>query len=167
MSIFESIILGLVQGLTEFIPVSSSGHLVLAQALFGSASDQLFVESLDIGTTLALIIYFWPQITLLARRVFQNHDYRLLRNIVITSIPAGLLGFALASIIEKSTALVNPLIVAIMLGLVGLVMIVLEKLPRLSEMSTGEELSWQRAFAVGVAQAFALIPGVSRSGSTI
>ena len=168
MNIFESIILGLVQGFTEFIPVSSSGHLVLAQRLFSNGpSDQLFVESLDIGTTVALIIYFWPRLVKLYMRVFHEHDYRLLRNIVITSIPAGVIGLALASYIEKNDSLIQPLVVAIMLAVVGILMIVVDKLPKLSEAKDGTHLNPWRALVVGVAQVFALIPGVSRSGSTI
>jgi len=167
MDIVQAIVLGLVQGLTEFIPVSSSGHLVLAQAIFGQASDQLFVESLDIGTTLALIIFFWPRIMNLFRQVVKQKDYRLARNILITCIPAGAIGFVFASAIENNTALVNPLVVALMLGMVGIMLIIVERLPKRGEVSDGAKLSWRRALVIGVAQAFALIPGVSRSGSTI
>lgn len=167
MSIFEAIFLGFVQGITEFIPVSSSGHLVLAQSLFGSNIDHLLIQALDFGTTLALIIYFWPRLTDLARQVFVKKDYRLARNILITSIPAGVLGLLLANFIENSKVLVNPLVVAIMLALVGVLMIVVDKLPMKSKKASGRELSPRRALVIGLAQAFALIPGVSRSGSTI
>lgn len=167
MSVFEAIFLGLVQGFTEFIPVSSSGHLVLAQSLFGSNIDHLFIQALDFGTALALIIYFWPRLIDLARQVFFKKDYRLARNILITSIPAGLLGLLLADFIQNSKELLNPLVVAIMLALVGILMIVIDKLPRKSSKSAGRDLSPKRALVIGFAQAFALIPGVSRSGSTI
>lgn len=167
MSVFESIILGIIQGLTEFIPVSSSGHLVIAQWLFGGSADHLFIQALDFGTLFALVIYFWPKIIDLGRRIFIHHDYRLARNIVITCIPAGLLGLLLADFIQSSTVLVNPLVVALMLALVGVLMIVVDKLPKKSPKETGADLSPRRALVVGVAQAFALIPGVSRSGSTI
>ena len=167
MSIFEAIFLGLVQGFTEFIPVSSSGHLVLAQSLFSSNIDHLFIQALDFGTALALVIYFWSRLVDLAKQVFVKKDYRLARNILITSIPAGLLGFLLADFIQNSKELLNPLVVAIMLALVGVLMIVIDKLPRKSDKSGGRELSPKRALIIGVAQAFALIPGVSRSGSTI
>ena len=89
------------------------------------------------------------------------------RNILITSIPAGLLGFLLADFIQNSPELLSPLVVAIMLAVVGVLMIVIDKLPRKSNKSGGQDLSPKRALAIGVAQAFALIPGVSRSGSTI
>lgn len=167
MSVFEAIFLGLVQGFTEFIPVSSSGHLVLAQSLFGSSIDHLLIQALDFGTTLALIIFFWPKLKDLARQVFVKRDYRLARNILITCIPAGLLGLLLANFIETSTVLLNPLVVAIMLALVGVLMIVVDKLPKKSKKTSGRDLSPKRALVIGIAQAFALIPGVSRSGSTI
>jgi undecaprenyl-diphosphatase len=167
MNVFEAIFLGLVQGFTEFIPVSSSGHLVLAQSLFGSSIDHLFIQALDFGTALALIIYFWSRLVNLARQVFVQKDYRLARNILITSIPAGLLGLLLADFIQNSPELLNPLVVAIMLAVVGVLMIVIDKLPRKSSKSGGRDLSPRRALVIGFAQAFALIPGVSRSGSTI
>ncbi len=167
MSIFEAIFLGLVQGFTEFIPVSSSGHLVLAQSVFGNEIDHLFIQTLDFGTALALIIYFWSRLVDLARQVFLKKDYRLARNILITSIPAGLLGLLLADFIQNSKELLNPLVVAIMLAIVGVLMIVIDKLPRKSNKTDGRALSPKRALVIGVAQAFALIPGVSRSGSTI
>lgn len=167
MNIFETIILGLVQGLTEFIPVSSSGHLVLTQALFGHASDHLLVESLDIGTVLALIIYFWPKLMGLAREVFIDHNMRLLRNILVTALPAGLVGLALSNVIEQSSFFGLPIVVAVGLIVVGIVMVILEKLPKLSATRDGEALTASRALIIGLAQTFALIPGVSRSGSTI
>lgn len=167
MGIFEAIVLGLVQGLTEFIPVSSSGHLVLVQSLFSSGIDHLFIQALDIGTTIALIIYFRSRLMDLFRQVINRKDYRLARNILITSIPAGLLGFLLANFIEKNTVLVSPLVVALMLAAVGFLMIIVDKLPRKSKKESGRDLSPRRALIVGLAQTFALIPGVSRSGSTI
>jgi len=140
---------------------------VLTQWLFGQSSDQLLVESLDIGTVAALIIYFWPRLIALARQVFVERDYRLLRNVVITALPAGVVGLLLAGFIEKSSFLVNPLMVAIMLAVVGVVMVVVDRLPHLSPQENGQRLSAGRALVIGLVQTLALIPGVSRSGSTI
>lgn len=167
MGIIEAAVLGLVQGLTEFIPVSSSGHLVLTQALFGGKIDHLFIQALDIGTTIALIIYFWPKLRDLFDRVLRHKDYRLARNIVITTIPAGLLGLLLADFIEQSSVLLNPLVVSLMIASVGFLMIIVDRLPKKSSKASGAELSPRRALAIGIVQSFALIPGVSRSGSTI
>lgn len=167
MSVIEAIILGIIQGLTEFIPVSSSGHLVITQNLLLGKADHLFIQALDFGTLLALLIYFSPKIADLGRRVFMHKDFRLARNIVITCIPAGILGLLLADFIQNSAVLLNPLTVSVMLALVGVLMVVVDKLPRKSAKATGADLSPRRAFVIGCAQAFALIPGVSRSGSTI
>lgn len=167
MNLLEAIILGLIQGLTEFIPVSSSGHLVVAQNLMSGSADHLFIQALDFGTTLALLIYFFPKLVDLFNRVFKDRDYRLARNIVITVLPAGLLGLALADFIQGSKVLLSPLVVALMLAMVGVLMVVVDKLPKKSPRETGADLSPKRALVVGLAQSFALIPGVSRSGSTI
>lgn len=167
MSILDAIILGIVQGLTEFIPVSSSGHLVITQTLLEGRADHLFIQALDFGTLLALMIYFSPKLVDLFKKIFFERDYRLARNIIITCIPAGLLGLILGNFIEKSQVLLSPLTVAIMLALVGVLMVVVDKLPRKSAKQTGTDLTPKRALVIGLAQAFALIPGVSRSGSTI
>jgi undecaprenyl-diphosphatase len=167
VSILDAIIMGIVQGLTEFIPVSSSGHLVITENLLSGHADHLFIQTLDIGTLVALLIYFSPKLIGLFKQIFIEHDFRLARNIIITSIPAGLLGLLLGNFIENSQVLLNPLTVAVMLGLVGVLMIVVDKLPKKSVRETGTDLSPTRALFVGLAQAFALVPGVSRSGSTI
>ena len=167
MSLLEVIILGLVQGLTEFIPISSSGHLVVAQALFGQGSDHLFLEVINIGTFLALLVYFFPKIITIVRRLLVEREIRLVRNILITSIPAGIVGYAAADFIDNSRFFGSVIVVMVTLLIVGVLMIVLEKLPRLSDTKSGDTLSSWRALLVGIAQMIALIPGVSRSGSTI
>ena len=167
MSIVESIVLGIIQGLTEFIPVSSSGHEVLASHFFGTGQDHLFLEFINIGTVLALIIYFRHRIADILEDVIFRHNWRLARNIVISAIPAGIVGFTFANVIETSSFFVNPWVVSFMMLLVGGIMIYLEKFPRLSPVKDGEGLSGKRALGIGVAQVFALVPGTSRSGSTI
>ena len=167
MNVVEAIILGVIQGLTEFIPVSSSGHLVIAQTFLLGEPDHLFIQALDFGTLFALLIYFFPKLRDLAVRVTVKRDYRLARNIIITCIPAGLLGLLLADFIQSSTVLLHPLVVSLMLALVGVLMVVVDRLPKKSPRETGTDLSPKRALVIGLAQSFALIPGVSRSGSTI
>lgn len=167
MTIVEAVILGIVQGLTEFIPVSSSGHLVLAQTFFGNRVDHLFIQALDFGTIAALLIYFRGKLIDLFQRVVYKNDYRLARNIIITSLPAGGLGFVLADFIQDSPVLLNPLVVCLMLIAVGFLMIVVDALPKKSYRQSGADLSPRRALIIGLAQSFALVPGVSRSGSTI
>lgn len=167
MSVIESIVLGLIQGLTEFIPVSSSGHLVIAQTFFSGASDHLFLEWINIGTFLALIVYFWRRLMEIFHDIFVKHKYRLMRNILLTSVPAGAVGYLLADFINGSAFFGSVIVVIIMSVLVGIIMIVLEKLPKASFMKNGEALTMPRAVAIGVAQMIALIPGTSRSGATI
>ncbi len=159
--------MGLIQGLTEFIPISSSGHLVVAQNFLSGASNHLFLEWINIGTMLALVVYFWRKIIKILVDITKNKKYRLARNILLTSIPAGIVGYLAADFIESSSFFGSMTVVAVMLAVVGVLMIVLEKLPRASEMKNGETLTIPRAIAIGVAQMIALIPGTSRSGSTI
>lgn len=167
MNILETVILGLTQGLTEFIPVSSSGHLVLVQEVFSGTSDHLFLEFVNIGTLLALLVYFRKRITTILGDVFVKKNYKLARNIIITSVPAGIVGYVLADFIANSSFFGSVLTITITLAAVGILMIILEKLPKASEVKSGEGLTPLRALAVGGAQMLALIPGVSRSGSTI
>lgn len=167
MNTIETIVLGLTQGLTEFIPVSSSGHLVIVQNLFSGTSSHLFLEFINIGTVLALVVYFWKRIVGIIHSVVVNKNFTLARNIIITSIPAGAVGYVLSDIIDSSPFFGSAVVVAVMLAVVGLVMIVLERLPKASPRPSGEELGPWRALAIGVAQVCALVPGVSRSGSTI
>lgn len=164
---FEAVILGLIQGLTEFIPISSSGHLVIAQTFMTGASDHLFLEFINIGTMLALLVFFRVKIWTIIKDVFVNHNYRLARNIIITAVPAGLIGFILAGFIAETPFFTSAVVVVFTLAIVGVVMVVLEKLPKLSPVKSGEKLPWSRALIIGLAQVLALIPGTSRSGSTI
>jgi len=168
MTIIESILLGGVQGATEFIPVSSSGHLEIVEVLLGgNALDfHMFLQFVNIGTLLALLIFYRKKLLDIGRKIVKG-DWKLARNVLLTSIPAGLVGMLLADRIENSDILGSMWLVATMLGVVGMVMILVDKLPKMSAVKEGSKLSPKRALAIGVVQMFALIPGVSRSGSTI
>jgi len=167
MDSIEAIILGLLQGLTEFIPVSSSGHLVIGQYFFYGSSSHLFLEWINIGTFLALLIYFRQRIIAILRDVVRKRNYRLARNILVTSLPAGLIGFLSADFIASTYFFNSISTVAITLALVGAIMVALNRLPSASPVEGGDQLTVRRALVIGVLQIFALIPGVSRSGSTI
>ncbi len=166
MTILEAIILGIIQGLTEFIPISSSGHLVIAQYFMSGASSHLFLEWINLGTVLALLIYFRQRILDILKNMWQNKDYRMARNIVIAMLPAGLVGFTFADVIESRPFFSSPWTVVVMLVVVGVLLIVLEKLPKLP-LPKNAELPPKRALVIGLTQVLALIPGTSRSGSTI
>lgn len=169
MNIIESTILGLVQGLTEFIPVSSSGHLEITQQIIGNRSMDfhLFLELINFGTLLALLIFYRKRIFKILTDVFVKKDFKMATNLLITSIPAGLIGFLMAKIIEQQAFFSSLNVIAFAMGFVGVIMIFIDKLPKLSNLKTENDLSKSRALIIGLAQTFALIPGVSRSGSTI
>lgn len=167
VSIFEAIILGIIQGLTEFIPISSSGHLVIAQYFMSGASSHLFLEWINIGTVLALLIYFRSRITEILRAAVQGRDLVMIRNILIAMLPAGIIGYLAADMIESNPFFSSPWTVVVTLAGVGVLLVVLERLPKLSPLKAEEQLSSRRALLIGLAQVAALIPGTSRSGSTI
>lgn len=167
MSTIEALVLGLLQGLTEFIPISSSGHLVIGQYFFHGSSDHLFLEWINIGTLLALMVYFRQRIVAIIRDVVVNKNYNLARNIIITALPAGIVGLLASDFIARTSFFGSIVTVMCTLAVVGVVMIVLERIPKASRVTDGSALSAPRAFAIGAMQVFALIPGVSRSGSTI
>ena len=171
MNILESTVLGLVQGITEFIPVSSSGHLEITQRILGAggrAEDfHFFLELINFGTLFALLFYYRQTIWEILQRVFVKKDYKLALNILITSIPAGIIGLVLSKVVEKLPFFSSLTTIGFAMGFVGLIMIFVNKLPHLSKLKDENELTPGRALAIGLAQTFALIPGVSRSGSTI
>ena len=165
---FEAILLGLVQGLTEFIPVSSSGHLLLMQDLLGVEELGLtFDVALHVGTLLALIIFFHRDIIELVRAVFiKSEKTKLAWLLALATIPAVIAGVLLQDAAESTFR--SSLLVAGTLSGVGVLMLVAEKLSeRRKEHLDITHVGWKRGLAIGVAQAVALIPGVSRSGATI
>ena len=158
--IVEAVILGVIQGLTEFFPVSSTAHLILVPWFFGwkgAVNTLTFDVALHAGTLTALLFTFWKDwLELFIRR------QKLLGLIIIASIPGGIAGFYLDDIAEKS--LRQPLLISLMLVAVGLVMLAAE---RSEKLKTLEKTNFIDALIIGVAQAVAIIPGVSRSGITI
>jgi undecaprenyl-diphosphatase len=156
----EAIILGIIQGITEFLPISSTAHLILFPWFFnwdGLVDTLTFNIALHAGTLIALIFCFWRDwIELIMKK------QRLFGFIVLASIPAGVSGFFLNDIVEKS--LREPLLICAMLIAVGLLMLIAEKAKKHKNI---EKISLRDAVIIGIAQAFAIIPGVSRSGITI
>jgi undecaprenyl-diphosphatase len=127
----------------------------------------MFLEFLDIGTTIALFVYFRKRIWDIITNIVVRKNLNLLRNIVITAVPAGAIGYLLSDFLNSSWFFGSLTVVAIALGLIGIVMVVIERLPKASHVEHGEDLSSGRALTIGLVQILALIPGVSRSGSTI
>jgi undecaprenyl-diphosphatase len=169
MTLLVAIILGLVQGLAEFIPVSSTGHLVIFEHLLSLDADNfhLFLEFINIGTLLALLIYYRKRIVQILRDIFQHKNYKLAINLVITALPVGIIGLLLAKFIESTSFFTSIITVAAAVGIIGLLMIFVEKLPKAKQIDSENDLTPLKALAIGFTQVLALIPGVSRSGSTI
>lgn len=163
MTIIEAIILGLVQGVTEFIPVSSSGHLLLAGDALGTGNNVFFDVMLHVGTLLALLVYFHRDIWDLAFNFFQrNKTGRLARLIATASVPAATAGLLLGNIIDEHVR--SPIVVAASLAIVGVLMLMVDQIAH----RKGERpYTLKNTLFIGAAQAIALIPGVSRSGITI
>lgn len=164
MSIADAIILGLVQGLTEFIPVSSSGHLILIDQLTGVDSSFAFDVLVNIGTLLALVVYFRKKLVELALNVWRKKDYKLLGLIIISTTPALIIG-GLFSDVFASDDVRNTRVVAVMLATVGVSMLLADHFWQ--GQRKFEQMGRTRALLIGLAQAVALIPGTSRSGATI
>lgn len=164
MTIVDAIILGLVQGLTEFIPVSSSGHLILIDQLTSVESSFAFDVMLNIGTLAALIVYFWPKIIAIIKDLFSGQGH-LARSLFYSTLPVVVIGGLFIGWFE-SDALRSSGVVSVMLILVGLAMIGLDKLTKLGPQDV-KELSISSSLSIGLGQVLALIPGTSRSGATI
>lgn len=174
LELLEAILLGVVQGLTEFLPVSSSGHLLLAQYFLGVDQERFglaFDASIHAGTVLAVVSYFWRDLLRMAAAFlrslrgpdFAEPDQRMAYLILVASVPAGIFGFFFEDFF--ATAVRSPWIVVNNLVLVGVLFIVGEAIGRKSRQAS--KLTFLEAVGIGLAQATALVPGVSRSGATI
>ncbi|CAN5241472.1 undecaprenyl-diphosphate phosphatase [soil metagenome] len=176
MNLLQAIILGIVEGVTEFLPVSSTGHLTIVEKLFGLKINNpgvtAFTVIIQVGAIAAVFVYFWKDIARLAvawfRGLFRKEartdpDYRFAWWIIIGSIPIGIIGLGLRHFISDN--LRNLWIVVAALILWSIVMFVAERVSR--QTRTEHELTWKDALVIGVMQCIALIPGVSRSGATI
>ncbi len=161
MNFLDAIVLGVVEGLTEFLPVSSTGHLILVSTLLGLKQTEFqktFEVVIQLGSILAVVFLFY-------RRLFT--DIELWKRIIVAFIPTGVLGFLLYKVIKGY--LFNPFVVATMLILGGIVFILVEwwlkRYP--PKYSDEDQIPYWKAFAIGLFQSLAMIPGTSRSGATI
>ncbi len=172
MDLISAALLGVVQGLTEFLPVSSSGHLILARAFFGWDPGRFgiaFDVACHVGTLLAVVVFFRADIGKLIAAApgaltGRDGEYeRFGRLIIAGTIPIVIIGGLFADVIE--TRLRSPLVVAITLTIGGIGLIIAERLGKKTRQAGS--LSYGEALAIGVAQAAALAPGISRSGATL
>lgn len=181
MTILQTIILGIVQGITEFFPISSSGHLIAIRYLFNfglgdSKAELVFDIALHFGTFMAIFIFFfkdfWKMITegfkfkgKDGKFSFNNlkHEGKIMWYIVAACIPAGVMGILFEDIIDRYIR--TPLVVAISMAVMGVIMYFVDKYSK-SETDI-EQLNLKQAMGVGIGQMFAMIPGFSRSGTTM
>ncbi len=176
MDFFQALVLGIVQGLTEWLPVSSSGHLVIAQRLMGLELPVAFDVLLHLGTLLAVIVFFRSDIAAILKSLLRpgmkNPDFRMAVMVVAGSIPTALIGFVFLGFFES--LFLSTEAVGIGLIITG-ALLLLTRLSRLFRYGPGkpgsdkehEEPDFKRAGLIGVFQGIAIAPGISRSGSTI
>jgi undecaprenyl-diphosphatase len=162
----KSIILGIIEGLTEFIPISSTGHLILAgdYLKLSSANVDTFNISIQLGAILAVVVLYRDFFidTFSPKNWFKKN----MNNIIIAIIPAIIMGYSLHSFIKKNLFSTKTVILALLIG--GLIMLFVEKVLKIkAEVTSIENIKYHQAFLIGVCQCFALWPGMSRSGSTI
>ncbi len=160
MTIVDAIILGIVEGLTEFLPISSTGHLILVSSLLGiqqTSAHKAFEVAIQLGSILAVVFLY-------RKRMFS--DFELWKKLIVAFIPTGVLGFLLYKLIKS---LFNPYTTSIMLILGGIIFIIVEKMYKPSEhnIKTLDKIPYKKAFFIGFFQSLAMIPGTSRSGATI
>jgi undecaprenyl-diphosphatase len=177
LSDWQALVLGIVQGLTELLPISSSGHLILVPWLADwryleahPDFNKTFDVALHLGTLVAVVVYFWEDVVRyvtawfrsVRRRSVSGPDERIAWYVFAATVPAALVGAALEDVIEEKLG--QPWQIAILLAVFGVLLWVADRLP---ERRTIQDLRFGTAFAVGVSQIIALMPGVSRSGITI
>lgn len=159
MSLAEMLILAVVQGIAEFLPISSSGHLVILGEWLGAADESATVEVvLHAGTLASILTVYWRRIIKLL-----SSDRRVIPLLIVGTIPAGITGIVIKT--QFKHLLTSPLLAALMLLVTGGLLLVLKWMPE--KQKPYEKLSLWQAVVIGCFQAFALLPGISRSGSTI
>jgi len=163
---FQAAILGVVQGLAEFLPISSSAHLVLVRWIFGwsefvggPAVEKAFDVMLHAGTFIAVVWYFWGDI----KGFLAGKNSRLMGLLILSTIPGALFGMLFEKIVEEKLS--SPFPIAIFMISLGVLLLMAEWLSQ--HKKSLDQLSWFDAVIIGIAQAFALFPGVSRSGITM
>ena len=160
MNILDSIILGIVEGVTEFLPISSTGHMILVSYLLGlkqNSFEKTFEIAIQLGAILAVVSIYREKLT---------HNLELWKKLIVAFIPTGIIGLALHHYVEK---LFNPFVVSVALIFWGMVFIAIELLYKEKEhhISEPEKISYLKAAMIGIFQSLAMVPGTSRSGATI
>lgn len=157
MTVFQTIIIAIVEGLTEFLPVSSTGHMIIAQKLLAIESTEFvkaFTVNIQFGAILSVVVLYW-------KHFFQTWDFYW--KLLIAFLPAAVIGFLFSDFIDSM--LENVFVVAVMLILGGILMLFVDKW--FNKPSENQEMYWKQSLKIGFFQCIAMIPGVSRSMATI
>jgi undecaprenyl-diphosphatase len=168
MSWFEALILGIIQGLTEYLPVSSSGHLAIGQALFGMDNGEenlMFTVAVHVATVLSTLVVLWSEIDWILKGLLKcklNAETKYALNIIVSMIPVGIVGVFFKDYVEEIFGSGLLVVGCCLLITASLLIFSYYAKPRQKE-----QISMKDAFIIGLAQAVAVLPGVSRSGSTI
>lgn len=166
---FTAILLGIVEGLTEFLPVSSTGHLILATELFGYNAAQwaTFNIVIQLGAILAVIVQFWRTFWAVGMGLLKLNptSIRFVRNVLVAFLPSAVIGLLLKHYIEAMLGQPNIVAWALIVG--GIAILAIEKVARQGPLTGVAELPLVKCIGVGAAQCLAMVPGVSRSGATI
>lgn len=161
MTIFDSIIIAIVEGLTEFLPISSTGHMIITSSFMGIAKDdftKLFEVAIQLGAILSVVVLYW-------KKFFPLNRWNFYIKLIVAVIPALVLGFIFSKKIDA--LLESPLTVSITMLLGGIVLIFIDKLFKVPTVEKEEYISLSKAFMIGVWQCLAMIPGTSRSAASI
>lgn len=159
MTLIETIILAIVEGLTEFLPVSSTGHLIIATALLGiepSAFVKLFTVAIQLGTILSVVVLYF-------KRFFRSWIFYF--KLLVAFIPAAVFGLLFSDVIDNM--LESPMTVAVTLVIGGIILLFVDKWFNTPQIDNSDEISYFTALKIGLFQCLAMIPGTSRSGATI
>jgi undecaprenyl-diphosphatase len=164
-----AIILGIVEGVTEFLPVSSTGHLILATELLGFDAERwgAFNVIIQLGAILAIVVLYWRTFWAVLEGLVQRRaeSWRFVRNVLIGFLPSAILGFLLINKIEALLGAPRVVAVAFILG--GIAILAIERLVKKSDVVGVAEMPVRTALGIGLIQCLSMIPGVSRSGATI
>lgn len=159
MSVLEAIFLAVIEGITEFLPVSSTGHMIIASAIVGLKSDpftKTFIVAIQFGAILSVIVLYW-------KRFFKSFDFYF--KLFVGFIPAAVIGFLLNDVIDNFLERVDVVAISLIVG--GILFLFLDKIFKHTIEDGESNIGYGRAFKIGVFQIVAMIPGVSRSAATI
>jgi len=168
LELIKAIILGIVEGITEFLPISSTGHLIVAADLlkFNGPAAMTFEIFIQLGAILAVVGFYRRDLLAQAKALPKDRSIqRLWFNLFVAFLPAGIIGLLFHKWIQA--VLFSPIVVAVTLILGGAVLLWVERKPRLATTQELQAVGWQQALVIGLSQAVALIPGVSRSAASI